>query len=58
MQISVNSRVDKNWGVYSYSGILHSKEVIADAYDNMSDLHKPWTAEARHNCQCHLIPFI
>ena len=57
-QISINSRVDKNWGVYSYSGILHSKEVIADAYGNMSDLHKPWAAEARHKSQCHMIDSI
>lgn len=25
-QISVYSRMDKNWGVYLYSGILHSQE--------------------------------
>lgn len=47
----------KIWGLYSYSGMLYSREKELPAHArSMNDLHKPCAAEARHNSQCHMFP--
>ena len=51
------TQMHKIWGLYSYSGILYSREKELTAHAcGMNDLHKPCAAKARHNSQCHTFP--